>query len=97
VRGAACAVCPDAAADGSCGLQDRLCAVAAQLPLVVSAILRVRSGRMEDYFQAIEDGVCPRCHESDAFGQCGGRYRGGCALYAHLPLIVEAIEKVQRA
>ena len=35
VRAAACSACLDVADDGSCGLRGRLCAVPAQLPVVV--------------------------------------------------------------
>jgi hypothetical protein len=95
VRAAACGACLDVADDGSCGLRDRLCAVPAQLPLVVAAALRVDSGRMDEYFQAIEDDVCGDCHESDAEGRCGLRDHGRCALYTYLPLIVDAIDEVR--
>jgi hypothetical protein len=97
VRGAACAACADAGDDRSCGLQDRLCALAAQLPLVVGAVLRVRSGSMDDTVQAIEDDVCRRCHESDSRGRCVLRDGGGCALRTHLPLVVDAIAKARAA
>ena len=95
VRDAACAACLDVADDGSCGLQDRLCAVPAQLPAVVAATLRVQSSRMDEYVQAIEEDVCRGCHESDADGRCVLRDQGRCALYTYLSLIVDAIDEVR--
>ena len=95
IRARACAACLDAADDGSCGLRSRLCALAAQLPLIVRAIASVQSDRMDEYVQAIEDQVCRRCHEQDAQGRCRLRDRGECALYTYLPLVVDAIEEVR--
>jgi len=92
----ACAVCLDAADDGSCGLpRGRTCALPAQLPLVVSAILSVKSDRMDDYIAAIEAAVCTRCPEQDAGGRCDLRNKGECGLSVYLPLVVDAIEEVK--
>ena len=94
LRARACAACLDAADDGSCGLRGRPCALAAQLPLIVKAIVSVQSTRMDEYVQAIEDQVCRRCHEQDEAGRCRLRDRGECALYSYLPLVVDAIDEV---
>ena len=95
IRARACAACLDAADNGSCGLRNRLCALAAQLPVIVKAIASVQSDRMDEYVQAIEDQVCRRCHEQDAQERCHLRDRGECALYTYLPLVVDAIEEVR--
>jgi hypothetical protein len=92
----ACAVCLDAHDDGSCGLpRGRTCALPAQLPAIVTAILGVRSDRMDDYVAAIEATVCARCAEQDDKGRCSLRAKGDCGLYAYLPLVVDAIEEVK--
>jgi hypothetical protein len=92
----ACAVCLDAADDGSCGLpRGRTCALPAQLPTIVSTILGVHSDRMDDYVAAIEAAVCARCPEPDAQGRCALREKAECGLYTYLPLIVDAIEEVK--
>jgi hypothetical protein len=92
----ACAACLDAADDGSCGLPaGRTCALPAQLPAVVDAILLVHSDRMDDYVAAIEAAVCASCSEQDDHGRCGLRQEGACGLYTYLPLIVDAIEDVK--
>lgn len=57
----ACALCLDAADDGSCGLPlGGTCALPAELPAIVEAILLVQSDRMDDYVKAIEAAVCAR-------------------------------------
>ena len=92
-----CAVCLDVADDGTCGLpRARTCALPAQLPTIVEAILRVKSDRMDDYVTAIENAVCANCAEPDEQGRCGLRDQGACALYTYLPLVVDAIEDVKR-
>ena len=92
----ACAACLDAADDGSCGLPlGRSCALPAQLPAIVEAILLVQSDRMDDYITAIERAVCAPCAEQDAEGGCSRRDRAECGLYTYLPLVVDAIEEVK--
>lgn len=95
IRAQACAACLDVADDGSCGLRGRLCALAGHLPLIVRAIGSVESARMDEYVEAIEAHVCRGCHEQDARGRCRLRDRGDCALYAYLPLVVDAVEEVR--
>ena len=92
----ACAVCLDADGDGGCGLpRGRTCALPAQLPLIVDAILCVDSPRMDDYVAAIEAAVCARCPQQDERGHCTLRAEGDCGLYTYLPLVVDAIEEVR--
>jgi hypothetical protein len=92
----ACAVCLDAADDGSCGLpRGRMCALPAQLPVIVDAILCVESDHMDDYVAAIEAAVCAGCPQQDDHGRCGLRAQGDCGLYTYLPLVVDAIEEVR--
>jgi hypothetical protein len=92
----ACAVCLDVADDVTCGLpRGRTCALPAQLPAIVEAILHVKSERMDDYVAAIEAAVCARCPEQDEHGRCGLRDRAACALYTYLPLVVDAVEEAK--
>ena len=92
----ACAVCLDAASDGTCGLPaGRTCALPTQLPAIVDAILVVHSDLMDDYVAAIEVAVCGHCAEQDAEGHCDRRDRAECGLYTYLPLVVDAIEEVK--
>lgn len=93
-----CSVCLDAADDGSCGLGgERFCAIDSHLSRVVDAVSQVNSNRMDDYVAAIEREVCTQCLSQDPKGFCASRNRGECALYAYLPLVLDAIEEVQGA
>lgn len=92
----ACAVCLDVANDGTCGLPiGRTCALPANLPTIVTAILGVASDRMDDYVTAIERAVCAQCAEQEVDGSCRLRDRAECGLYTYLPLVVDAIEEVK--
>jgi hypothetical protein len=91
-----CAVCLDAADDGTCGLGlTRVCALQDRLPLIVRTIMQVTSDRMDEYVSAIEKAVCAGCREQDARGHCGLRANAECGLYTYLPLVVDAIEEVR--
>jgi hypothetical protein len=91
-----CAMCLDAADDGTCGLgRARVCALEERLPHVVEAILGVHSDRMDEYVAAIEALICADCRERDAQGGCTRRDRGECGLYTYLPVVVDAIEEVR--
>jgi hypothetical protein len=90
-----CAVCLDAAADGSCGLgHGRVCALQENLGAIVDVVLSVQSDRMDEYFAAIEARICSGCRHN-AGGRCGLRDAGECGLYTYLPLVVDAIEEVK--
>lgn len=92
----ACAVCIDAADDGTCGLpRGRACAIETHLPTIVAAILSVHSDRMDDYVAAIEAAVCAQCPHQDSAGRCHLRASGECGLYTYLPLVVDAIEEMK--
>ena len=90
-----CSVCLDSADNGSCGLAGRVCALESHFPRILEAIGALDSSRMADYVTAIEEQVCRRCPEQDPDGHCARRDHGECALYAYLPLVVDAIEEVR--
>ena len=89
-----CAVCLDRADDGTCRAAD--CALRSFFTTVVEITRQVRSDSMEAYVDAVEDCVCGGCRERSASGACARRGRGECALYAYLPLTVEAVEDALR-
>jgi hypothetical protein len=94
LRRRVCAVCLDSRDDGSCGIgHGRTCALDRHGPLLIDTMLKVRSGRMDEYFAALDAEICSRCQEQDAQGNCGLRNEGLCALAVYLPLIVDAIEE----
>jgi hypothetical protein len=96
IRRRVCNVCLDQADDGSCGLTRRVCALEKHLPALVSALVDVKSDRMDEYVAAIEAQVCSQCPDGTG-GECRLRDAGRCALYSYLALVVEAVEDVHGA
>ena len=94
VRDCVCPVCLDRRDDGSCGLRSRTCAIEAHLPGIVATIQEVRSQKMDDYVDAIQDRICRNCPCQDQSGACRYRQRGECAAWTYLPLLVEALDEV---
>ena len=98
IRRRVCAVCLDSANDGSCRLSgERTCAIDEHLPRVLGAIRDVQERRGDSYASAVEARVCRHCAARDARGGCALRQGGRCALDVYLPLVVEAIEEVDRS
>jgi hypothetical protein len=97
IRRRVCAICLDGADDGRCGLPDpRACAIDEHLPRLVDAILDVGKQRGDAYAAAVEARVCSHCSHRDALGLCHLRRDGRCTVSVYLPLVVEAIEEVER-
>ena len=90
-----CAVCLDRCDDGGCRVPARGsdCPLRTFFTVAIDVVRRVDSSTMDPYVAALESEVCPTCAELGAGGECGRRDRGECALYAYLPLTVEAIEQ----
>jgi hypothetical protein len=98
LRRRVCAICLEGKDDGSCGLTTAVhCALDQHLARIVGAVLDVRARRDDAYAAAIEARVCSHCSDRDELGRCSLRRDGRCALIAYLPLIVEAIEEVQKS
>ncbi len=97
IRRRVCAICLDGKDDGSCGLAGPpACAIEEHLPRLVDAILDVRDRRDDAYASAVEARVCGHCSHRDNLGFCGLRRDGRCTVSVYLPLIVEAVEEVER-
>ena len=97
IRRRVCAICLDGKDDGSCGLAGLpACAIEEHLPRLVDAILDVRDRRDDAYASAVEARVCGHCSHRDNLGFCGLRRDGRCTVSVYLPLIVEAVEEVER-
>jgi hypothetical protein len=97
IRRRVCAVCLDGADDGTCALGARTsCAIEEHLGPLVDAILDVRSHHDDAYAAAVEARVCSRCTHRDQLGLCRLRRDGRCTLSVYLPLVVEAIDEVER-
>ena len=94
VRDKICRVCSDRTADGNCGLeQPSACALFRLFPEVAKAIESVQSDDINDYIQAIRQGVCSVCNDQMSDGSCDVRSQVQCALDAYLLLVVDAIEE----
>jgi hypothetical protein len=97
IRRRVCAVCLDGADDGTCALDPRTeCAIDQHLGRLVDAILDVRSGHDDAYAAAVEARVCAYCSHRDGLGLCRLRRDGRCTVSVYLPLVVEAIDEVER-
>jgi hypothetical protein len=97
IRRRVCAICLDGADDGACGLSgSTLCAIDEHLPRLVDAILDVRNRKDDSYAAAVEAKVCSRCSHRDDLGLCRLRRDGRCTVSVYLPLVVAAIDEVER-
>jgi hypothetical protein len=97
IRLRVCAICLDGADDGACSLSGPLpCAIDEHLPRLVQAILDVRTGQDDAYAAAVEAKVCSHCSHRDSLGLCRLRRDGRCTVSVYLPLVVEAIDEVER-
>lgn len=97
IRRRVCAICLDGADNGACGLAGPpACAIDEHLPRLVDAILDVRSRHDDPYAAAVEARVCSHCSHRDALGLCRLRRDGRCTISVYLPLVVEAVEEVER-
>ncbi len=97
IRRRVCAICLDGADDGACSLSGPLlCAIDEHLPRLVEAILDVRTRQDDAYAAAVEAKVCSHCSHRDSLGLCRLRRDGRCTVSVYLPLVVEAIDEVER-
>jgi len=97
IRRRVCAVCLDGADDGACALAGPpVCAIEEHLERLVDAILAVRSRHDDAYAAAVEARVCTYCTQRDELGLCRLRRDGRCTVSVYLPLVVEAIDEVER-
>jgi hypothetical protein len=97
IRRRVCAVCLDGTDDGSCGLPGPApCAIDEHLPRLVEAILGVRARQDDAYAAAVEATVCNHCSHRNELGLCDLRRDGRCTVSVYLPLVIEAIDEVER-
>jgi hypothetical protein len=97
IRARVCVVCLDRRDDGTCHLAGgRLCAIEAHLPRLVEAVLAIESDRMDEYVEAVKSQVCGACSGRDPNDYCPFGNAAECALWAYLPLVVDAVEEVRK-
>ena len=89
-----CSVCCKPDENGVCSIGDReSCTIDRHLPRIIEVISSIRSSRYEDYIPALRETICGQC----AFGNdenCDYRGTDVCMLDRYLPLIIEAVERV---
>lgn len=93
------AACLDRKDDGTCDPPDgRNCALDFNLPDIVRAVKAVKSDKVVDYGESIEQLVCEQCinreEHSDPPGECYYRDRKECCLDNFMIIVVDAIEEV---
>ena len=94
LRAAICPICTERREDGSCGL-DRIseCPFVTHLDGLVYTAASVKSGRMDEYADALLRHVCERCrHRARPADACDVRLEGRCALDAYLLPAIEVVD-----
>lgn len=95
IRDAVCLRCIDGDGNGNCRIDPAItCPIQRYLPLIVTAVGRVKSESMDEYVAELRGIVCAQCSYQSAAGRCGMRAQVDCALDRYFPLVVEAIETV---
>ncbi|HUL44500.1 MAG TPA: hypothetical protein VLY03_09095 [Bacteroidota bacterium] len=96
IRGKVCSRCVDGDGYGNCRIgPGRECALQQYLSLVINAVERVRSERVQDYVTELRAIVCAQCSQQEPEGHCRVRGEVDCALDRYFPLVIEAIEEVR--
>jgi hypothetical protein len=94
VRNRICSLCNTRTVEGACGAEEpENCSLQALFPLVAQAVMATESDHLEPYIDAIHEHVCSVCIDQRLDGSCSQRERHSCALDAHMPEVVEAIEE----
>ena len=98
VRRHVCEHCEDMGADGVCQTKDpEGCGVFRNLPELVRIARELHELRIEPYAKAVREHVCVYCKNSSAAGkECEIRSKLDCGLDRYLPLVIDAIEEVDK-
>ena len=92
-----CDHCEDMGEDGVCHTKDpQGCGIFRSLPELVRIARELHELKIEPYVKAVRQHVCSQCRDSSATGQCEIRDQLDCGLDRYLPLVIEAIEEVNR-
>jgi len=91
-----CTKCIDGDGHGNCRLDPAIaCALQQYLPLIVQAVERVKSDRVDDYVAELRGIVCAQCTHQAAGGRCTIREQVDCALDRYFPIVIDAIEEIK--
>lgn len=95
VRTRICSICDMRTVEGACGSSEPgHCSLLALFPLVAEAVMATDSENLQAYVDAIHENVCSVCIDQRLDGSCPQREARSCALDAHMPQIIDAIEEV---
>ncbi len=95
IRTKVCSNCINSDGYANCRLDPTMqCALQPYLALIVKAVNRVRSDRLDDYVSEVRAIVCAQCKYQSLTGKCLLRTELDCALDRYFPLVVEAIEEL---
>ncbi|MBM4166162.1 MAG: hypothetical protein FJ218_04480 [Ignavibacteria bacterium] len=97
VQSKICIKCVDSDGMGNCRLTPVFeCALKQHFPLIVTAVNNVHSENIEDYNAELRTIVCTQCKHQSSEGLCQLRNSIDCGLDRYFPLVIEAIEEVNR-
>ena len=98
VRRYVCDHCEDMGADGVCKTKDpEGCGVFRNLPELVKIARSLHERSIGPYVKAVREHVCSNCKNSSNSGEvCDVRDQLNCGLDRYLPLVIAAIEEVDR-
>jgi hypothetical protein len=98
VRRKVCETCIDGDGAGNCRLTPgQECALQNHFPEVLRTVLSVNSTQVQPYVDALRLDVCTVCQHQAPGGTCTLRTQLDCGLDRYFPLVIDAIEAVNRA
>lgn len=71
------------------------CRIDRFLPQLVELAKAVGPNDLEAFNAAFEKTICLQCGHLDSFGTCRVREQAECCLYRYLPLLYDAIHRVE--
>jgi hypothetical protein len=96
VKARVCSLCSQSNEDGSCSLSGtQKCTVERHLPRIVEVANTVQGNDAAEYIGAFRMHVCKDCRENGEHS-CTDRDSDACGLDTYFPLVLEAIEAVER-
>lgn len=96
VKQRVCRRCIDSDGYGNCLIDPSIdCTLQLYFPKVVEVVSKVHSEKMDDYIRDVRSTICVACKYQTATGLCLLRATVECPLDRYLPLVIEAIERVE--
>jgi len=96
VKARVCSMCSQSNEDGACSISGtQKCTVERHLPRIVEVSHTVEGDNADDYIGAFRLYVCKDCR-ADGEHDCTDRDNDACGLDKYFPLVLEAIEAVER-